>query len=152
VRPRRSHLFSKPRKARRQTQITIPQPKGQISILHVENQPEVADLVQEKLAAEKWKVDLCTDGDSALRQLTGNDHYDALVIDSGVPGLAGLELAQRARKITHRRRMPIIILSADDREREAWRAGVDAFLKTPNDLGELQATISRLLREGPKNR
>jgi CheY-like chemotaxis protein len=151
VRPRRSHLFSKPRRLKRKV-TTLPQPKGQISILHIENQPATADLVKGMLAAERWRVELCTDGDSALRQLTGNDHYDALVIDSDVPGLAALELAQRARKITHRRRMPIVMLSANEDERNAGRAGADAFLKMPSELNELTATIGRLLREGPKNR
>ena len=42
------------------------------------------------------------------------------------------------------------MLSADEFESEAWRAGVDAFLKKPEQVFELPATITRLLREGRK--
>ncbi len=77
------------------------------------------------------------DADTALRKLTGDEHHDALVIDNNLPGLSGLELVQRARKMTHRRRIPIIVLSADDIEREAWRAGVNEFLRKPEQIDAL---------------
>jgi len=84
--------------------------------------------------------------------LTGDEHYDVLVVDNNLPGLSGLELVQRARKITHRRRTPIVMLSGDDYESEAWRAGVDAFLKKPEEIADLPTTITRLLRERPSER
>jgi hypothetical protein len=45
----------------------------------------------------------------------------------------GLELVRLARQTTHRKRTPVIMLSAADFEREAWRAGVTAFLRKPDD-------------------
>jgi DNA-binding response OmpR family regulator len=96
--------------------------------------------------ADEWLVELCTDGDSALRKLTGNDHYDLLLVDSDLPGLSGLDLVQRARKITHRRRTPIVMLSGSNCETAAWKAGVDAFLGRPEQISELPSTISRLLQ------
>ena len=153
VRPRRSHLFSKPRKAKRKLPVAnTSRTAAHIRILHVEDDTSVADLAREMLAAEKWEVELCTDGDSALRKLTDSDHYDVVIVDSSLAGLGGLELAQRARKITHRRRTPILMLSADDLESKAWGAGVDAFLKKPEQLAQLTSTVARLLREGSKNR
>jgi DNA-binding response OmpR family regulator len=97
-------------------------------------------------AAEEWHVELCTDGYGALEKLTGNDHYDVLIVNNDIPGLSGLELVQRARKITHRRRTPIIILSGSDCEKEAWGAGVDAFLRKPEQIGKLEATVNRVLK------
>jgi hypothetical protein len=38
------------------------------------------------------------------------------------------------------------MLSGSDCEAEAWGAGVDAFLKKPEQIGELSSTIARLLR------
>jgi hypothetical protein len=38
------------------------------------------------------------------------------------------------------------MLSGNDCETEAWRAGVDAFLKKPQQVGDLPSTISRLLK------
>jgi CheY-like chemotaxis protein len=151
VRKRRRHIFSKPKKAIKQAQKLEPKRVvTQVSILHVEDNEMVAKLVGEMLAAEHWRVELCVDSDSALRKLFGNDHYDALVIDNDLPGLSGLELVQRARKISHRRRTPIIMLSGDDIEKEAWRAGVDDFVRKPEGINRVASTITRVLEERTK--
>lgn len=152
VRARRSHLFSKPRRAKHKLAAAAARTPAHIQILHVEDEKAIVDAARETLSVEKWKVEACSDGDSALRKLTGNEHYDLLILDSSLAGVNGFELAQRARKITHRRRTPILMLSADDLESEAWAAGVDAFLKKPDQLAELTSTVARLLREGSRHR
>jgi DNA-binding NtrC family response regulator len=147
VRPRRSHLFSQPRKIKKKLiKQSAERASSHISILHVEDDQQTSNLVDEMFAAEEWHVELCTDGYGALEKLTGNDHYDVLIVNNDIPGLSGLELVQRARKITHRRRTPIIILSGSDCEKEAWGAGVDAFLRKPEQLGKLEATVNRVLK------
>jgi CheY-like chemotaxis protein len=78
--------------------------------------------------------------------LTDHQHYDLVLVDNELPGLSGLELVQRARRMTHRRRTPIVMLSGTDCETEAWRAGVDAFLRKPDDIDQVASTIARLLK------
>src|SRR5207244_11513175 len=112
-------------------------------ILYVEENAQVANLVADMVAQKGWRMELCTEGETALLQLTGDEQYDLLIIDNDLPELGGLELVQRVRKMSHRRRTPIIMLSASDCEREAWRAGVDEFLKKPEQISELPATIAR---------
>jgi CheY-like chemotaxis protein len=147
VRKRRRHI-SKRKKIRKRSERQTGEAHGsQVSILHVEDYPMVAKLISEVLEAEDFHIDLCVDGDAALRKLTGDDHYDVLIIDNSLPGLSGLDLVQRARKITHRRRTPIIMLSGDDIEKEAWRAGVDEFLRKPQDISRVCSTVERLLAE-----
>jgi len=148
VRQRRQHIFSKSRKIKRKIVRHGPErATSQICILHVEDNEVVAQLVDEMFAGDEWLVELCTDGDSALRKLTGNDHYDLLLVDNDLPGLSGLDLVQRARKITHRRRTPIVMLSGSNCETEAWGAGVNAFLRKPEEISELPSTIARLLED-----
>jgi len=148
IRKRRRHIFSQPRKTRRTPPKLSPVRRtSPISILHVEDNAQVANLVADMFAGKKWRVELCHDGDNALRKLTGEEHYDLLVVDNDLPELNGLELIRRARRITRRRRTPIIMLSASDCEREAWRAGVNAFLKKPEQIDELSTTVARLLRD-----
>jgi len=66
------------------------------------------------------------------------------VVDNNLPGLSGLELVLRVRSMPHRRNLPIVMLTADECEREAWRAGVDAFLgKT--EVDQLASTIARVI-------
>ena len=151
IRKRRRHLFSQPKRSKKKPSAPPQGRPAQITILHVEDHEDVSELVHNLLTAENYQVELCTDGDKALRKLTGDDFYDVLVIDTDVPGLSGLELVQRARKITNRRRTPIVMLSAGDYETQAWRAGVDAFLRTPEQTNELPATVARLLREGSRH-
>src|SRR5438552_473914 len=148
IRKRRRHIFSQSRKTRKTPPKLSPSRRtSQISILHVEDNAQVANLVADMFAGKKWRVELCHDGDNALRKLTGEEHYDLLVVDNDLPELNGLELIRRARRITRRRRTPIIMLSASDCEREAWRAGVNAFLKKPEQIDELSTTVARLLRD-----
>jgi CheY-like chemotaxis protein len=145
VRKRRRHIFSKARKIK--TKIVGPERgSAQISILHAEDNKAIAHLINEMFSGEAWRVELCVDGDSALRKLTSDERYDLLVLDNELPGLSGLDLVKRARKMTHRRRTPIVMLSGNDCETEAWRAGVDAFLKKPEQISDLPSTISRLLK------
>jgi DNA-binding NtrC family response regulator len=151
VRKRRSHIFSKPRKLKRPVPTQTQRSTSRISILHVEDHKLVAQLVNELLSAENWQVEQCADSDTALRKLTGNEHFDVLVVDNDLNGLSGLELVQRARKMTHRRRTPMIMLSGGDYETAAWRVGVDAFLKKPEEITDLPTTINRLLRDGSKS-
>jgi two-component system chemotaxis response regulator CheY len=146
VRKRRQHLFSKSRRYKLKP-IKTSRPTAQPSILHVEDNESVAATIQEMASDLDWRIEVCPDGDTALRRLTDNAHYDLLLVDNDLPGLSGLELVRRARKITHRRRTPIIMLSGTDCENEAWAAGVDAFLKKPEEMREVTSTILRLIKD-----
>jgi len=145
VRKRRRHIFSKPRKIK--SRIVGPAPGSRhVSILHAEDNRQLANLIHEMFSGDAWRIELCVDGDEALRKLTGDEPYDLLLVDNELPGLSGLDLVKRARKMTHRRRTPIVMLSGADCETEAWRAGVDAFLRKPEQIGELPNTLARPLK------
>ena len=91
-------------------------------------------------------------GTTALKILTSDARYDAIVLDNDLPGLGGLELARRARNMARWRSTPIIMLSGDDCESEASRTGVDAFLRKPEGIDQLHSTIARVLEERKKRR
>lgn len=122
-----------------------PSPPGIIKILCVEDFEAVADAVKGTLEESGWTVELYADGAEAMRKIESKERYDLLILDNQLPGKDGLELARRARALPHRRRTPIIMLSASDVERDAWHAGVNAFLRKPQDIGRLAATVTRLL-------
>ncbi|HZH91578.1 MAG TPA: tetratricopeptide repeat protein [Pyrinomonadaceae bacterium] len=116
-----------------------------INILCVEDYQAVAEAVKETLEDLGWTVDLCADGTEAMRKIESKARYHLLILDNQLPGKDGLELALRARQLPHRRRTPIIMLSASDVEQDALRAGVNAFLRKPQDIKRLSATVMRLL-------
>jgi CheY-like chemotaxis protein/tetratricopeptide (TPR) repeat protein len=147
VRKRRRHLFSSPKKtAKRAIQEVTKPASSQISILHVEDNKAVTNLVQDVLGAEGLHVDACLNGTTALEILRSTTPYNLIIVDNDLPGLSGLELVLRLQAMPHRRQTPVVMLTADDCEAEAWRAGVKAFLKKPKQINELQSTIARLLK------
>jgi len=117
-----------------------------VTILHVEDNKLVAGAIKDTLEMEGWKVDTCADGLSAVTRLVGEEQYDLLLFDYDLPGVNGIELLRLARKLLHRRRTPVVMLSASDCESEAWRAGADAFLRKPNDVVAVPETVARLLK------
>jgi CheY-like chemotaxis protein len=117
-----------------------------VNILCVEDYTAMADTVRETLEELGCAVELCADGTEAMLKIESKTRYHLLILDNELPGKDGLELAQRARQLPHRRRTPIVMLSASDIEPDASRAaGVDAFLRKPQDIGRLSATVTSLL-------
>jgi CheY-like chemotaxis protein/tetratricopeptide (TPR) repeat protein len=119
----------------------------QMVILHVEDNRQLAGAVKETLEEEGWRVETCADGVEALHQLAGETRYDLLLFDNELPGASGIELVRRARGLAHRGKTPIIMFSASDCEANARRAGVDVFLRKPQDIARLVETVARLLGE-----
>ena len=115
------------------------------SILYAEQAPLVADAVRETLEAEGWRVEVCASGDEALRRLQDDGRFDLLILDFRLPGLDGLELARQARALPRAVRTPIIMFTDSEVERDARRAGVDAYLRKPRGVYSLASTAAGLL-------
>jgi CheY-like chemotaxis protein len=143
VRRRHRHLFSKPAGKKKSPPVSV---ENQISVLHVEDYKPVTRLVKEILG-DRYHVQSCVSGMVALELLRTRERVDLLIVDNNLPGISGLELVLRVRSIVQRRNLPIIMLSSDDVEKEAWRAGVDAFLEKSKAAKELAGTVDRLLTE-----
>lgn len=116
-----------------------------VAVLHVEDDALVADGVRLTLGAEGWSVETCGDGGAALEKLSGAGRYDVLIFDNRLPDTDGVELIRRTRALAHRRQTPIIVLSADDVEAQARRAGASAFLPKPAGVALIAETVARLL-------
>ncbi len=87
------------------------------------------------------------DGNEALSKILGDTHYDLLLLAYDLPGLNGIELVHRARKLAHRAATPIIVLSSMPVEEAAFKAGADEFLRKPEGVSFLVETITRLAGE-----
>jgi CheY-like chemotaxis protein/tetratricopeptide (TPR) repeat protein len=145
VRKRRRHLISEP--IRTNDVRGKDRDKSQISVLHIEDNEAVKRLVADVLTAEGIHVDSCVTGTTGLDLLKSRTRYDLLIVDNDLPGLSGLELVLRVRSMAHRRNIPIIMLSGDECEKEAWRAGVDDFLRKTDAVPELVSRITRVLQK-----
>jgi CheY-like chemotaxis protein len=121
--------------------------RATVRILHAEDSKLVSDAVKDTLKMEGWSVEVCADGEKAVRRLESDVRYELLLFDNDLPGVSGLELIRRARKLPHRRETPIIMLSAVNCAKEALKAGANLFLRKPEDVLTLAANISRLLAD-----
>lgn len=78
--------------------------------------------------------------------LTSHRAYDAIILDLCLPDLPGLSVLRKLRKVSS---VPVIILTADDRERSVvlgLRSGADDYLVKPARIGELTARLEAITR------
>jgi CheY-like chemotaxis protein/tetratricopeptide (TPR) repeat protein len=123
---------------------------AKLAVLYVEDNKGTGRYVQELLSGAGIYTDVCASGTVAWEILKSGAQYDVLVVENSIPGVSGLELVLRVRSTRERRHLPIIMLSADDVEKEAWRAGVQAFLQKPEGVNQLPMTIVRALNNPRK--
>ncbi|HEX8068598.1 MAG TPA: response regulator [Pyrinomonadaceae bacterium] len=115
-----------------------------LTILYVEDHKVVADAVRDALEAEGWCVVACVDGAAALTRIASGAHYDLLITDNHLPHVNGLELVRYVRALRPRAELPVIMFSATECAAEAHLAGVDVFLRKPDDVPRLIPVINRL--------
>jgi DNA-binding response OmpR family regulator len=115
-------------------------------LLLVEDDTQLALMLEQLLVEEGYAVSLARDGQQGLHQaLTGD--FDILVVDRGLPGIEGVDLVGRLR--SRGVGAPILLLTARntvaDRV-EGLDAGAQDYLAKPFDLEELLARLRALLR------
>ncbi|MBV9925645.1 MAG: tetratricopeptide repeat protein [Acidobacteria bacterium] len=116
-----------------------------VCVLHVEDDRLVADAVNISLHDEGWSVETCATGAAALEKLRSGERFDVLIFDNNLPDTNGIELIRQMRALAHRQQTPIIMLSGDDVEPDARRAGANVFLRKPDDLSVISENVARLL-------
>ena len=116
-----------------------------LSVLVVEDDPEIRTIIQSSLSVEGFTVQTAVSLSEASALIL-HSLPDILVLDLGLPDGDGLSLVQEVRK-THT--LPILIVSARHQESQkiqALDAGADDYLVKPFSVGELLARIRVTLR------
>jgi CheY-like chemotaxis protein len=116
-------------------------------LLIVDDNIDAADLLGELLRTHGYQVQVATSGDRAVA-LLADFAPDAAILDIGLPGMDGYELARRIRADRRHGRMRLVALTGYGRDvdREHARdAGFDEHLVKPVRPHDLMQTLSRLL-------
>jgi two-component system KDP operon response regulator KdpE len=115
------------------------------TVLVVEDDANIVDLLRSNLAARGFHVVVSRNGLDAL-DLLGSVQPDLALVDLGLPGIDGFELCRELREQSS---LGIIIVSARRREDDKVRAlnlGADDYLTKPFGIDELMARIHATLR------
>ncbi|KQT46308.1 two-component system response regulator [Aureimonas sp. Leaf454] len=115
------------------------------TVLVVDDEPAIHRFLRPSLVAEGYRVVEARTGAEAL-DLAATERPDILVLDLGLPDMDGKTVIQRLRRVSD---VPIVVLSARDREAEKVRAldlGADDFVNKPFGVGELMARLRASLR------
>ena len=108
-------------------------------ILVVEDDPDVATVVEEILTAEGYEV-VHTGAAGALR-LAREGRPDVILLDYAMPDLDGAELSRRLRADPTTAAIPLILMSAHPRAARP-RIPIDAELPKPFDLEALSTVVA----------
>jgi len=117
-----------------------------VRILIAEDDPVLADGLSRSLRSAGYAVDTVADGESADSALTAQG-YDLLILDLGMPRLAGLDVLRRLRG--RGSALPVLILTAADSVEQRVRGldlGADDYMVKPFALSELEARVRALTR------
>ena len=120
-----------------------------VRILVVEDDEEIAQVLQRSLRMEGYEVKLAADGVRGLEEA----HAflpDLIVLDLGLPRLDGVDVARRLREDGDE--VPILMLTARDAldsRVEGLDTGADDYLVKPFERQELLARLRALLRRRP---
>src|SRR6202158_5875290 len=115
------------------------------TILVVDDEPNIADLIELYLSRDGFRVVKATAGEDGVRAV--NEHRPRLVVlDVGLPDIDGLEVWRRLRQTPP---TPVIFLTARDGEIDrvlGLELGADDYVTKPFSPAELVARVKAVLR------
>jgi DNA-binding response OmpR family regulator len=116
------------------------------SVLVVDDDPDIRANMEDVLSAFGYRVDLAPDGESAS-ELAARNLYDVALVDLRMPGIDGVELYQRIKRIQAGVAVFLITAFAEtERARTATEAGAWEIIPKPLDVARLLESIRGALR------
>jgi two-component system phosphate regulon response regulator PhoB len=117
-------------------------------IFVVEDEPDIATVLEYNLTREGYSVRLFERGDEAL-EATRKDPPDLVVLDLMLPGLDGLEFTRLVKREASTSRLPVVMLTAKGEEVDrivGFELGADDYIAKPFSPREVVLRIKAVLR------
>lgn len=115
------------------------------TILIVDDNPEIREIIQVLLEGEGFDVTEAPDGQTALNHIRGGN-FDLIILDIMMPGLNGYQTCLEIRKNSN---APVLFLSARTKDSDktlGFSSGGDDYLAKPFSYNELISRSKALIR------
>src|SRR5215510_2328124 len=118
------------------------------TILFVEDEPLLGELMSEALSDKGFEVRVCPDAVDALQHLMSGGEADILFTDIDLgEGMDGATLAQVVREL--KPTLPVVYASGRREPDKIAKVPGSVFLPKPYTLNEVDATLARLMPAAP---
>jgi two-component system phosphate regulon response regulator PhoB len=117
-------------------------------ILAIDDEPAVGEMLRFILEQDGFQAELVEDAAQAINSIK-KTRPDLILLDWMLPGMSGVELAERLKEQSDTRSIPIIMLTAkgeEDDKVKGLNVGADDYVTKPFSSRELLARIRTILR------
>ena len=118
------------------------------TILVIEDEPDIRELIHFNLNKLDYNVQLASNGEKGLKEARALEP-DLILLDLMLPGIQGIDVCRVIKSDLNLKNTPIIILSALGQEEDIVKgldAGADDYVSKPFSLDILNARIKTVLR------
>jgi signal transduction histidine kinase/ActR/RegA family two-component response regulator len=132
----------------RDDQKRLPAPASRVRLLVVDDDPDICDVLRDRLELDGYAIRTAKDGREAIATLF-QEPVDGVILDIGIPELDGLEVLRRFRQKDQT--LPVVIMTAVealDRALLAVECGAQAYLLKPFDAAQLRTVVERWFKPG----
>jgi two-component system phosphate regulon response regulator PhoB len=121
---------------------------AQDKILLIEDEPDIAEVLQYNLEKEGFDVETARRGDTGLESVR-RDSPDLILLDLMLPGIDGLELTRLLKRDPSTSKLPIVMLTARSEEVDrivGLELGADDYISKPFSPREVVLRVKAVLR------
>ena len=118
----------------------------QTSVLYVDDEEALSELVKSALESFDFTVEVADDGDTAL-DILAERSFDVILLDICMPRMGGIEVLRHLRQKGVKSRI-IMLTGVDDLTIaiETVKNGIDDYLRKPFDIKRLVGCIERVMK------